>query len=73
MPVGLSAYFVLGPVGLVLAIALIEVPPYFYLCTMLRRIDLFDFRRELLPWVAMASGAGLGLVCLAAANRLAPV
>lgn len=68
MPVGLSAYFAFGPLGLIAVIALIEVPAYLYLVSVQCSIKLFDFRLELLTWLTIIAGAALGFILCRAVN-----
>jgi lipopolysaccharide exporter len=73
IPVGLTGYLVLGPIGLILAIASIEVVAYLYMSSVQVRIGLFDLRLESLSGLVIAGGVALGLFCEGLANGLRPL
>lgn len=61
LPVGIGGLILFGPIGLIAALALIEVPAYVYLNWMLIGQNVFEVRRELLPWLFVLLGVALGL------------
>jgi hypothetical protein len=63
LPIGLSAFFIFGPIGLIVALALIEVPALLYMNVVQFRAGLFDFGLELRSWLAIGGGIAAGLAC----------
>lgn len=72
LPVGLGAYFVFGPIGLIVALGVLELPPYLYLSYEQIRSRLFDFRQEVRPWLAIGAGVGAGLAFGGLAKLILP-
>jgi lipopolysaccharide exporter len=70
LPIGLTGLFLFGPIGLIVALALIEVPAYVYSSFVLIRHGLFDLRREIRSWVAIGGGLAWGLVCEGVASLI---
>ena len=69
---GPPAFLLLGPIGLVAVIGLIEAPPYLYLAWRLRREGMFDAREEALLWLALGVGVALGAPVAFSAHSLFP-
>jgi O-antigen/teichoic acid export membrane protein len=70
LPVGLTGLIMFGPIGLIVALALIELPAYVYLNRTLIKQRMFDLRPESLAWLVIGCGVAAGLVCDAAAAKL---
>ena len=69
IPAGL---FVFGPIGVVAAIGLIEVPALVYCWIQLRNADVFKLHEEALFLALVALGAGIGWLVASEALRLFP-
>lgn len=70
LPVGLGGLLIFGPIGLIVALALVELPPYLYLSWQLIARHLFNFRSELVSWAAAFAGILLGLAAVQLANLI---
>jgi len=57
---GIGGFIELGPLGLVLALGLIELPPYLFALTALRRRHIASLRHEALSWLPALGGLGVG-------------
>jgi O-antigen/teichoic acid export membrane protein len=63
LPAGLAAFFIFGPIGLIVAFSLIDVPALLYMSVVQFTAGLFDFRLELRSWLAIGGGIAAGLAC----------
>jgi O-antigen/teichoic acid export membrane protein len=70
LPVGLTGFFIFGPIGLIVAIAVIELPASVYLSIVQIRQHLFDYRLESLAWLTVGFGAGVGFLADAVARSV---
>jgi len=69
IPFGLALF---GPLGVVGAIGLMEIPAMIYCWLLLRRIDVFNLRAELSYLGLVAAGAAIGWLGGSAILRLFP-
>ena len=57
-----TGFFLLGPLGIVAAVGLVELPAMFYCWFLLHRSGVLDLREELSFIGLIAAGAALGFV-----------
>ena len=69
IPVG---FILLGAIGVVWAVGLVEVPATLYCWFLLRKVHVLDLRQELSFLFVFAAGAGIGLAMETEALRLFP-
>lgn len=69
---GTIGFFTAGPLGLVLALGLIEVPAYLSGVVMMRRLHLLDPLRELWALLLILAGMGTGWLFTLAVNVVFP-
>jgi len=69
IPVG---FIFFGPIGVVTAMGLIEVPATLYCWVLLRRVGVLDLRKEVAFLALIATGATIGFVGETAILRLFP-
>lgn len=69
---GVLGFLMLGPIGLVGALALIELPPLVYYSVAMRRLDLLDATREMLAFVVVLVGVAVGMACDLFAQLIVP-
>jgi O-antigen/teichoic acid export membrane protein len=69
---GIAGFLLLGPIGLVGALALIEFLPFLYYSVVMRRLDLLDAKREMLAFVVVLVGVAVGMAFDLAAQMMVP-
>ncbi|WP_293973064.1 oligosaccharide flippase family protein [Sphingomonas sp.] len=69
---GVAGLLLFGPIGLVGALAVIEVPPLVYYFVVMRRLSLLDAPREGLAFAVLLAGVAGGVVVNLAAHWLLP-
>ena len=65
-------FILLGPIGVVAAVGLVEVPAMLYCWLLLRRLDVLDMREELIFLGLVAAGAAIGWLVGTETLRLFP-
>jgi lipopolysaccharide exporter len=66
------AFIAFRATGLIVALGLIELPPYLFSLYRLSQINALSLRKEAIAWLTGLFGLGCGLVVALAANRLFP-
>jgi O-antigen/teichoic acid export membrane protein len=67
-----AGFILLGPLGIVASVGMIEVPALFYSWFLLRKIGVLDIREELLLLTSVAAGAAIGWIGATEILRLFP-
>jgi O-antigen/teichoic acid export membrane protein len=73
VPVGIGAFLVAGPIGLIVALSLIELPAYAYTSWVLNKHELFSPAKEMRSWSLIMAGVGVGFAADALGKLILPL